>query len=98
MHRTSSFWFGRSREEFSATGRAPPSAKRDTRLEQHMLHARNESIDWAHPGGGRASRVPARMEQRDPHELKMGVDVQELPESAYDRLFTPNDCSDSIDD
>jgi hypothetical protein len=97
MHRPSSFWFGRPREEGSATERALQSVKRETRLEQHMLHARNESADGSRPVG-RANRVPARMEQRDPHELKTGVDVQELSESAYDRLFTSNDCTDDVDD
>ena len=62
-----------------------------------MLHARGESADASRHGGG-ASRIPARMEPRDPHELKTGVDVQELPESAYDRLFPSNDSSDDVDD
>ena len=35
-----------------------------------------------------ASRATARAEPRDPLELVRGLEVQVLPDSAYDKLFT----------
>ena len=35
-----------------------------------------------------ASRITARAEPRDPLELVRGIEVQVLPDSAYDKLFT----------
>jgi hypothetical protein len=77
MQRSSTFWFGLPREEISAVERYRLTAKRDTRLEQHMLPARPDSAD--------ASRGPR--EPRDPLELQRGLDVQVLEDSAFDRLF-----------
>ena len=96
MNRSSSFWFGWPKEELSATERARQSARRESRLEQHLLHAHNESATTLRPGSNRPP--PLRMEQRDPLELKGGVDVQVLPESAYGRLFTSDAYSEDVDD
>ena len=95
MSRSSSFWFGWPKEELSATERARQSARRESRLEQHMLQAHNESASTLRPG---SSRPPVRMEQRDPLELKGGVDVQVLPESAYAKLFPSGDDLEDVDD
>lgn len=76
MQPSPSFWFGWPKEEISATERARQSARRESKLDQHML---NQSG---------ASRATARAEPRDPLELVRGLEVQVLPDSAYDKLFT----------
>ena len=77
MNRPSPPWFGSPKEGISAVERARLSAKRDTRLEQHMLSAR--------PDPASSPRGPR--EPRDPLELQRGVDVQVLADSAFDQLF-----------
>ncbi len=71
MQHSPSFWFGWPKEELSAMERARLSARRDTRLEQHMLQSRLEP-------------TPA---PRAPLELQRGLEVEVLPESEFDRLF-----------
>jgi hypothetical protein len=75
MQRSSPFWFSSPKEALSATERARQAARRDTRLDQHMLQPRPEPT----PRGPR--------EPRDPQELQRGVEVQVLADSAFDRLF-----------
>jgi hypothetical protein len=77
MHSSPSFWFGSPKAEISATERARLNAKRDGRLEQHMLQPGSDPT----PRGVR--------EPRDPLELQRGLVVQVLPDSAFDRFF-PN--------
>jgi hypothetical protein len=72
MQRSPTFWFGSPREDISAVERARLNAKRDTRLEQHMLQPRPEA---------------APREPRDPTELERGLEVHVLPETAFDRFF-----------
>jgi hypothetical protein len=97
MNRSSSFWFGWPKEEVSATEHARQAARREKRLDQHMLQAHDESTGT--PGSGMTPpRSPVRMEQRDPQELKRGVDVQELSESAYGRLFSTGEFTEEVDD
>jgi hypothetical protein len=75
MQRTSPFWFNSPKETLSATERARQATRRETRLDQHMLQVRPEP----------AQRAPR--EPRDPLELQRGLEVEVLPESAFDRLF-----------
>ncbi len=77
MQHSPTFWFGWPKEELSAMERARLSARRDTRLEQHMLQSRLDPTP-----GPCAPREP-----RDPLELQRGLEVEVLPESEFDRLF-----------
>jgi hypothetical protein len=91
MARPPSFWFGSPKEELSATARARLAARRDGRLEQHLLQPRADAAD--------GPRRPAvRLEARDPQELSRGVEVQELSESAYGRLFPAAGIDEDVDD
>ncbi len=77
MQRTSPFWFNSPKEALSATERARQAARRETRLDEHMLQVRPEPA----PRGPR--------ESRDPLEFQRGLEVQVLPDSEFDRLFPP---------
>ena len=86
MQPTPSFWFGWPKEELSATERARQLARREAKLDQHMLNARTDLGPISRPGTS-TGRAPVRPEPRDPLDLQRGLDVEVLPDSAYDRLF-----------
>jgi hypothetical protein len=97
MNRSSTFWFGWPKEEISASERARQSAKRDQRLDQHMLKARNGS-SASLGSGATLARAAVRVEARDAHDFRRGVDVQELTDSAFGRLFSTGEFAEEVDD
>lgn len=86
MQRNASFWFGWPKEELPSAERARQAARRQAQLEPHILQSRSEPLPS--PAG---KPIATRVDIRDPQELVRGVDVQELSDSAYDRLFTPDE-------
>jgi len=86
MLRNASSWIGWPKEELSSAERARQLARRQAQLEPHILQSRTEPLPT--PADKRRA---TRVEIRDPQELVRGVDVQELSDSAYGRLFTPDE-------
>lgn len=86
MNNTSSHWLNWPKENLSATERAQQAARREARLEPHMLWGCNDSATGLRTANG-ASRFAVRAEQRDPLELHQGVDVELMSESTFGKLF-----------
>lgn len=89
MNSMSSQWLNWPKENLSATERAQQAARREARLEPHMLWGRNDSATGLRATNG-ASRFAIPGEQRDPRELHQGVDVELMSESTFGKLFPDN--------
>lgn len=86
MNSTSPHWLNWPKEDLSATERAQQAARREARLEPHMLWRRADNAGGPRTPNG-ASRFAIRGEQRDPLELHQGVDIELMSESAFGKLF-----------